>query len=438
MNTADLDRSTPVLVLKLDVNPFHHGALAIIRSLGRSGVPVYAVLDGPGSPAGLSRYLTGRFSWTPDLDDVPALLAGLREMAAAIPGRAVLIPTDDAGAILIAEHADVLEPVFLLPRQPAGLPRQLASKEQLAALCREVGVPTPEVRAVPALGGLTGDTGGLTFPLVVKIAEPWQPGERHGLKSTTIVDDAEQLAALAARFPDGKGPAVLLQEYLPADSCEDWFFHGHVGEEPDGSAVFRMSVTGQKIRSFPPTAGITTLGRAWDNPELRAVAEKFLAGVGYRGIVDLDFRLDRRTGVYHLLDANPRPGAQFAVARRSDGIDAAQALHRELTGRPVPPQAEQSRDHALCVENYDAASVVWSLAHRRLTVRGWRRTLTAGPVELAWYSRDDVRPALRMWARFALRPLTRLLTRAPGRAYAHPVPHGAGQAADPSPAPRVA
>lgn len=419
--TADgLDRDVAVLVLKLEFNPFHHGALAIIRSLGRAGVPVYAVMDGRASPAGWSRYLRGRFLWTPDPTDVPVVLAGLKELGQRIGGRPVLIPTDDAGAIVLAEHAEELVPFFRLPNQPRDLPRELASKRRLAQICTELGVPTPGARTADSVSKLATEADQLAFPAVIKIAEPWRGGS-GGLKSTTIVHNAAELLELAARFPAADGPSVLVQEYLPRESSEDWFFHGHVGEDDAGTAVFRMSVTGRKLRSFPPTAGITTLGRAWDNPDLRSVAEHFLASVGYRGIVDLDFRLDRRTGRFYLLDANPRPGAQFAVARRADGIDAARSLHRELTGRPVPAQESQSRDHALCVENYDLASAAWSLAHRRLTVSGWRRSLTAGPVELAWFAPDDVVPALMMWWRFALRLVVRRGHPGPRRP-ARPIP----------------
>jgi D-aspartate ligase len=416
----ELDRDIPVLVLKLDFNPWHHGALAIIRTLGRAGVPVHAVLESRTSPAAWSRYVHGRVLWNPDPDDDPGLLSGLQEIGRALGNRPVLIPTDDAGAILVAEHAELLAPLFRLPSQPADLPRQLASKERLAELCTLVGVPTPTIRSAPSPAALVGTATGLTFPTVVKIAEPWHAGNGHSVKSTTIVQDAGELGELADRLGFGPGPALLLQEYLPAESSEDWFFHGHVGEDSDGAAVFRMSVTGRKIRSYPPTAGITTLGRAWDNPELRATAEKFLAAVGYRGIVDLDFRLDRRSGSYHLLDANPRPGAQFAIARRSDGVDAARSLHRELTGRPVAAQTAQSRDHALCVENYDLLSSAWSLIHRHLTLSGWRRSL-ARPVELAWFAADDLLPVAVMWCFFSLRVVTRLSSRGSRRRYPRPL-----------------
>ena len=64
-----VDTSTPAVVLKLVPNVMHHGALGAIRSLGRAGVPVYGVHEGPWAPAASSRYLTGRFFWQPSSAD---------------------------------------------------------------------------------------------------------------------------------------------------------------------------------------------------------------------------------------------------------------------------------------------------------------------------------------------------------------------------------
>jgi len=60
-----VDASTPAVVLKLDPNVMHHGGLGVIRSLGRLGVPVYGVHEGPFAPAASSRYLQGRCFWQP-------------------------------------------------------------------------------------------------------------------------------------------------------------------------------------------------------------------------------------------------------------------------------------------------------------------------------------------------------------------------------------
>src|SRR5437660_46526 len=57
---------------------------------------------------------------------------------------AVLIPTDDAGALFLAEHGDGLRDRFLFPRQQTHLPRLVAGKHSLFQLCRMLGVPAAE------------------------------------------------------------------------------------------------------------------------------------------------------------------------------------------------------------------------------------------------------------------------------------------------------
>ena len=133
------DWSTPAVVLKFDQNVLHHGSLGVIRSLGRLGVPVYGVHEGPWAPAANSRYLSGRFFWQPRPDDPQRTLSGLLSLASRIGRRAVLYATDDAGAIFLAEHGDVLREAFAFPRPPADLPRRLAGKYSMFQLCRELG-----------------------------------------------------------------------------------------------------------------------------------------------------------------------------------------------------------------------------------------------------------------------------------------------------------
>src|SRR5450432_3124807 len=103
-STPDFDTSTPAVMLKFDPNVMHHGGLGVIRSLGRAGVPVYGVHEDALAPAASSVYLRGRFFWRPDPADADRVLAGLSRLAEIIGRPAVLIPTDDAGAIFLAEH----------------------------------------------------------------------------------------------------------------------------------------------------------------------------------------------------------------------------------------------------------------------------------------------------------------------------------------------
>src|SRR4051812_30536013 len=137
----DLDTSTPAVILKLDHNVMHHGGLGAIRSLGRLGVPVYGVHEDPLAPAARSRYLHGRWIWRPSADDAGRIHAGLMALAERIGRPAVLIPTDDAGAIFLAEHGAELRRHFLFPDPPRELPRRLAGKYTMYQLCRELALP---------------------------------------------------------------------------------------------------------------------------------------------------------------------------------------------------------------------------------------------------------------------------------------------------------
>ena len=110
------------MVLKFDPNVMHHGGLGAIRSLGRMGVPVYAVQESAWAPAAHSRYLRGKVLWRPAGLSADRVQAGLLRLAELIGRPSVLIPTDDAGAIFLAEHGEHLRGRFLFAgpaRQPA-------------------------------------------------------------------------------------------------------------------------------------------------------------------------------------------------------------------------------------------------------------------------------------------------------------------------------
>src|SRR5579864_1637233 len=132
------DRSVAVLVLNFGEYPFLHGTLGIIRSLGRLGIPVFAVQRYPSLPSGASRYLSGRFLWEADGRNTDQFIEGMAMIGKILDRPTIVVPADDFSAILIAENADALAPWFMFVRQPPTLPRTLANKRSLYHLCREL------------------------------------------------------------------------------------------------------------------------------------------------------------------------------------------------------------------------------------------------------------------------------------------------------------
>ena len=323
------DRSTPAVVVKFDPNVMHHGGLGAIRSLGRLGVPIYSVHEGPWAPAATSRYLHGRLFWQMPPADAERVCTGLLQLARRIGRPAVLIPTDDAGAIFLAEHGSGLRDAFLFPDPPADLPRRLAGKYSLYQLCRELGVPTPWTVLPASINEAREFAASAGFPVLAKLTMPWHQGGE--LRSTAIIRSAAELEA-GYRAGERAGAGLMLQEHIPGGPGRDWFFHGYCGTAQVCSPAF----TGIKDRSYPAYAGLTSLGHSAPNPPLRAQITRMLGRLSYRGIMDLDLRYDSRDGQYKLLDFNPRLGAQFRLFRTTAEMDVVRAVYLDLTGQTVP------------------------------------------------------------------------------------------------------
>ena len=101
------------------------------------------------------------------------MTAGLARIADRVGRPAVLLPLTMRGHSTLRSTRDELRPWFLFPAPPPDLPRRLADKHSLYKLCRELGMPTPEVCLPGSLDAARGFADGVGYPLVAKLATPW-------------------------------------------------------------------------------------------------------------------------------------------------------------------------------------------------------------------------------------------------------------------------
>ncbi|MET9252389.1 ATP-grasp domain-containing protein [Streptomyces sp. NPDC003717] len=397
------DTRVPAVLLRTDRNPFHHGTLGAVRSLGRAGVEVHVVAECADSPVGASRYVSAPHSPPPPGASADEVAAVLRRVAARVGRPAVLIPMDDACALAAARLRAELAPAYLLPDMPDALAEQVADKAELASLCRALEVPHPETLVPDGPGEAARAAWRLGLPVVAKWSRPWRLPAGSGLRSTVVLRSAQEARELYLRAEEA-GSRLLLQAFLPPGPDRDWFFHGYA----DRAGAVRAGGPGRKTRSRPRGAGLTAVGRWTPNPRVRTLAERITAELGYRGIFDLDFRRCGTTGDYHLLDFNPRPGAQFRLFTDTAGLDVVRALHLDLTGRPLPADGAARPGRTFVVENYAPFSALGP---------------APGGRELAWHARDDRAPGRalwRLWSRHAAGRLRDRARRSPAPAAAGP------------------
>jgi len=400
----DFDVTVPVLVLKIGRYAVHHGTLGIIRSLGKLGVPVYAVVENHFAPATASRYLSKAFAWDTGDRDAERLLVRITKIGERLGRPTILIPTDDSAAAFIAEHAHALAKWFLFPQVSGDLPRRLSNKRELHFLCRNFAIPCPDNVFPRSVDDVYSFIEHARFPVVVKAAESQRLPA--GARSVSVARNPKELLAFYRQAENPDLPNLIFQEYIPDSCSEDWIFHGYCNPQTGCLVAF----TGKKLRSYPASAGLTTLGVSVRNKPLGLQTARFLNGIGYAGIVDIDYRLDKRTGEYLLLDFNPRIGANFRMFEDNARVDVVRALHLDLTGRSVRrlPVVE---GRVFIVEPFDAIASLGYILRGGLTVRGWWQTLK-GNREMAWFNGNDPLPFLAMCAYLLLRGCGRVVRNA--------------------------
>ena len=235
-----------------------------------------------------------------------------------------------------------------------------------------------------------------SFPVVVKNAEPWTRRRAPLVPNTTVMHTAWELLA-AASSSNGKPPSMIVQEYLPRDQAQDWIVHLYCDVNSDCVVLF----TGVKLRSWPPHNGPTACAYTIANSELAQTTNRFCKEIGFRGIADLDLRLDLRDGKYKLVDFNPRVGNQFRLFETEQGIDVVRALYLDLTGCAVPVGAARI-GRRIVVEHIDVVA--------RLAYQGRSGYPAAPPppplatTEFAWLAKDDPLPVLAIWPRLVKPP----------------------------------
>lgn len=366
------------------------GALAIARTLGRLGVPMYLVLqEGANTPLAASRYWRKIFSWdfsAPAQDSVRFL----HGVARSIGTRPVLLTLADWIAVFIEQHASELQGDFIFPRAAPPLIRTLSNKWNLYLLAKQHKIPTPETVLLVSRGEVLAYAQTATFPLVMKPADSFMPN----LAAKAIVHNPSELLEKYDAAADAGCADVVLQDYVPGDARSVWMSNAYFGAGSECKAIF----TGQKLRQVSET-GIASLGICLPNETVERQTRDFMQAVAYEGVLDVGYRFDPRDGQYKVLDVNPRIGGAFRLFLATNGLDVVRVCYMDLTGQDIP----------VCVPSFgrkwmleeDFTSALDDLRSRKLTFKTWLQSLR-GVKEMHWFAPDDPMPILH-WLRARLR-----------------------------------
>jgi D-aspartate ligase len=353
-----------------------HGSLAVARSLGRQGIPVWFVAADKLVPQ-FSRYVGRTLRW-PGAED-PHAFDILMEF-----GRRhhldgwVLFPGGDEEARLVSRRHAELSAFYRVITPPWEVMRWAADKRLTNERAQSLGIDFPWSHYPTGRREL--EQLQCRFPLILK------PTVRKG-SNAWRVDDREHLLARYDQAASMVGDAIVLQEMIPGNGAAQFSYAALWDRgKPVASLVARRS------RQYPIDFGYTsTYVETIDNADVEEAASHFLSSLQYSGLVEIEFKYDARDSRYKILDVNARTWAWIGLGGIA-GVDFPHLQWRlalgetvpRLRGRPGASWMHSLRDFVAACQEMKAMS---------LSPAGYLKSLHR-PIEFAAFASDDPMPGV--------------------------------------------
>jgi D-aspartate ligase len=358
--------------------------LGIVRSLGRKGVPV-CVIDDERSIARFSRYATYAVKAT-DLRDELRTVEIVMEAGRRLGLQGwVLYPTREETVAAFSRYRSRLIEQFRVPTPDWDIVQNAWDKRNTYRLAEELAIPTPRTWYPADVAEL--DEIDRAPPFAVKPAI-----KEHFFYTTKAkawrADTREDLIRLfgEASAVAGRGE-VMVQELIPGDGCQQFAYCAFFKR---GEALGSMIV--RRTRQHPPEFGrASTFVETVDVPLVQDLSERFLRAIDYYGLVEIEYKLDPRDGVYKLLDVNARTWGYHTLGPRA-GVDFPYLLFADQLGKRVE-RCRSKTDVRWIRLATDLPTGLMEILGGRLNWRAYLRTLRSCQVE-AVFSRDDFLPGL--------------------------------------------
>jgi len=367
-----------------------HPGLAIARSLGKRGIPVY-ILDDQHCISKYSKYAS-RVLHAKDLRNpqktVDAVIEaghryGLQDW--------ILFPTRDETVMAFSQHRERLSKFFRVTTPPWETIRWAWDKNNTYKLAEKLSIPAPKTWNVSSPDQLQGLYSRL--PLAIKPAIKENFFYATGAKAWRA-ETPEQLQKLfraaAKKIPCSE---IMIQEIIPGDGESQLSYCAFFR---DGAA--HSSFVAKRMRQHPREFGrAASYVETADVPEVEELGQRFLKAIDFYGIVEVEFKRDSRDGLCKILDVNARAWGFHALGPVA-GVDFPYLLFADQMGYAIPHTRGRVGVGWLRLIT-DLPVALWGMLSGHLTPRAYFQSLRRTKVESVFCATDPL-PSILEFALF--------------------------------------
>ena len=374
-DSSDQEKARGVIVIGGD-----YQGLGIVRSLGRHGIPVCVIDDEP-SISRYSRYTSRTVRVTNVRDEEPTITALIDAAHRYDMAGWIVFPTRDETVAALARNRDRLLEHVGITTPSWECVKHACDKRETYRLAQELGIRIPRTW-FPAT---TDDLASVdVFPAVVKPALKDRFVRATGAKAWRV-ETPDELADAVRRAESVVGlGASIVQELIPGGPGT---IYGYCALFSGAETLARMVV--RYGRQHPPDFGRSaTWVETVDLTDLDEPSERFLSRIGYRGLVEIEYKQDERDGSYLLLDVNARTWGYHTLGTRL-GVDFPALLYQMHLNQTVSPGTARSGAGWVRLAT-DVPTVLAGLAHGRVRLSDYVRSMSHIRCESVFSLRDPI------------------------------------------------
>lgn len=291
----------------------NRSALAVTRSLGRSGCNVFVVGGKRSNLSSCSKYCCKGLTAPDPLSDPEAYAEAIVDIVN-VEGIDVVFPTTEQSIHCINKVRERISDRAVLACAPPEKMELVSDKYKLFQLAKELHVPIPETLHIPCAEYFFNASPVIDrFPVVVKpaLSKREHSGKILGAGVMYACDRSELVrlyeSKAALRYPS------LIQEVIPGEGTGLFTLF----DQDRHLALFSH----RRLLEKPPSGGVSVLSEsvAMDERMIDS-SQRLLFAVGWQGIAMVEFKRDERDGVAKLMEINGRMWGSLQLAV-SSGID---------------------------------------------------------------------------------------------------------------------
>lgn len=377
----------PIIVYNTSYN-----GLSIIQEFGSSGYSCFA-LDCKYSAGAYSKY--AKFIKCPNpLIAEDAFIDFLYDLCKKQAVKPVLFPTNDEWALVTAKHKSRLAEVSIPCVASYETVNTILSKDLFYQIGQQRQYLTPYTWSYGELDEISADR----FPVAAKPKYKALPAEFHTqqlsneLKKIRLVVFKDKLELF--KFCEERKELlkhIVFQEYVHGYS--DAMFT--IGIFADKNHEIKALFTGRKVRGYPADIGDNILGESYVVPEyLIENTKRIVKDLSYEGIAEFEYKLNKNTGEYRLIEINPRAWSWIGITPYCD-VNIPLIAYHSLLGSDVECKVSSAsngevkyvkifQDFFNCVLRYRFNYKPWALS-----IKKWKQSLKAKKLVIAeWHKKD--------------------------------------------------